>query len=469
MKSLKYTWILCLAFLSVGFISCNDDDEYFDDKYQDVKIVIDQIYLEDYESSVPDRPVTFARLGQLIRVEGSGLYGMKKVYINGYETYFNRAYVTDKSMLIQINSNTPIVDAEPEDRNVILFVKDKTQTPHDFIIRAASPTVTSISNTLPKAKETVTVYGTGLDETTKVTLPGGIEVTDITNSEDGDWYSFTMPSGVTESGHILSEGPNGQAQSPYYFNYSSCMILDFDGNGTQGSWSWSETGSMTNADDLVNDPAGSGRGKCLPIVPKRLLTAGVSSGKPRVSECWTAGNDDELDDWTRMTKYIPATTPLTEVALQFDIYVANPWSGTGYIQICLINNFNYAGIGSDDDGANNVVTFYVPWITSGGIVPFSTEGWQTVTIPFSQFNKYATLIADKEATQPTFQTVIDDRNAATYRNFGMGFVNTDFSYLDVKVTSTPFTGPEIYIDNWRVVPCKSVVISDYPEDEETAK
>ena len=88
-----------------------------------------------------------------------------------------------------------------------------------------------------------------------------------------------------------------------------------------------------------------------------------------------------------MTKYIPATTPLTEVALQFDIYVANPWSGTGYIQICLINNFNYAGIGSDDDGANNVVTFYVPWITSGGIVPFSTEGWQTVTIPFSQFNK----------------------------------------------------------------------------------
>jgi len=57
----------------------------------------------------------------------------------------------------------------------------------------------------------------------------------------------------------------------------------------------------------------------------------------------------------------------------------------------------------------------------------------------------------------------------TYRNFGMGFVNTDFSYLDVEVTSAPFTGPEIYIDNWRVVPCKSVVISDYPEDEETAE
>lgn len=49
---------------------------------------------------------------------------------------------------------------------------------------------------------------------------------------------------------------------------------------------------MTNTDDLADDPAGSGRGKCLPIVPKRLLTAGISSGKPRASECWTAGNDD---------------------------------------------------------------------------------------------------------------------------------------------------------------------------------
>ena len=75
------------------------------------------------------------------------------------------------------------------------------------------------------------------------------------------------------------------------------MILDFDGNGSQGFWSWSETGSMINADDLVEDPYDSGRGKCVQIVPERLLKAGVISGKPRVSECWKAGNDDAADDW----------------------------------------------------------------------------------------------------------------------------------------------------------------------------
>lgn len=468
MKSTKYIKLLCMLLLPTVFISCNKDDEYFDEKYQSTPITVTQVYLEDYESSVPDRPITYARLGQLIRIEGSGFYGMKKVYINGYDTYFNRAYVTDNSMLVSINSDTPVSDAEPEERNIIRFVKNSTELSYNFTIRAASPTITSISNTLPAAGEKVTVYGTGLEETSKVILPGSIEITTgIESDEDGEWYSFTMPSGVTTGGSIYSEGANGQAATPAYFNNADCMILNFDGSGTQGFWSWSETGSMINADDLVTDPvSGSNRGKCLQLIPERLIAAGgIMSGKPRASECWTAGNDDAADDWSRMYQYIPKETPLTEVALQFDIYVAEnePWSNCGHIQINLFNNFNFAGIGSDDDGSSNQVAFYVPYIQDGEIVPFYTEGWQTVTIPFSEFNKYATLIADKET--PTFEDVVTDRNSASYRNFGIGFVNTDFTYKDVTVKSNTFA-THIYLDNWRVVPCKDIIISDYPEDEE---
>jgi hypothetical protein len=80
--------------------------------------------------------------------------------------------------------------------------------------------------------------------------------------------------------------------------------------------------------------------------------------------------------------------------------------------------------------------------------------------------KYAALIADSEETDPTFQTVIDDRNAASYRNFGFGFVNTDFTYNKIDYVSSLFNGPKIYIDNWRVVPCKSFTISDYPSADD---
>jgi hypothetical protein len=468
MKSFKYIVGGTLVLMSVGFASCNPDDEYFDEKYQSTTIRIDKVYLEDVDSDVPDREVEFARQGQLIRLEGTGFMGMKHVYINGYDTYFNRAYVSDNSMLVTINSKTPITDADPEERNIIRLVKDKTEFSYSFTIRAATPTITSISNTLPKPGELVYVYGTGLQETSSIILPDGSEITQgiTSDDEDGEWYSFTMPSGVSAGGSLISTGANGQAKTPAYFNNSDCMILDFDGNGTQGYWSWKETGSMINNEDLADDPLGTGRGKCCQIVPDRLLEAGVSSGKPRATECWTAGNDDELDDWTRMTKYIDPTTPLTEVALQFDVYVSEAWSGTGHIEVMLYNNYNVAGIGSDDDGG--YTAFYVPWIVNGAIVPFTTDGWTTVTIPFSQMGKYASLIADTEETDPTFQTVIDNRNAATYRNFGMGFVNTDFTYSGVSVVSTAFTGPKIYVDNWRVVPCKSFTISDYPsaDDEE---
>jgi hypothetical protein len=194
-----------------------------------------------------------------------------------------------------------------------------------------------------------------------------------------------------------------------------------------------------------------------------LDAGGAVSGKPRVSEWWTAGNDEPTDDWNRMTGLIPAETPVNEVAFQFDIYVPQPWSGTGHIQISLMNNFNISGIGSDDDGTNNAVAFCVPWIKEGVVVPFYTEGWQTVTIPFSQFNKYATLLENEE--EATFQMVIDDRNGASYRNFGMGFVNTDFTFGGVTVESTLFN-QKIYVDNWRVVPCKKTIVSDFPDEEE---
>lgn len=47
MKSLKYIWLTAIVLLSVGFASCDKDDEYFDDKYQGRKIVIEKVFLED--------------------------------------------------------------------------------------------------------------------------------------------------------------------------------------------------------------------------------------------------------------------------------------------------------------------------------------------------------------------------------------------------------------------------------------
>ncbi|MDD3333436.1 MAG: glycan-binding surface protein [Proteiniphilum sp.] len=467
MKKIHILYLTLLTLIGITFLSCEESENL-----GSTPIRVTKIYLEDYESSVPDRPVEFARLGQMIRIEGSGFLGMKKVFINGYDTYFNVAYVTDNSMLISIHRNTPVVDAEEELRNTIRLVKEGTDITYTFTIMAASPTITRLSNTLPQPGDLVTAYGENLHETSKVTLPGGVEVTNIVSDEEGEWFTFTMPDGVTASGSLFSEGANGKAATPAYFNFTEGILLDWDGNGEGGAWSWSEGGSMIGIQDsddqqsdLVSDPLNSGRGNCVPLIPERILNGangGVVAGKARATEVWTAGTDNPMDDWSRLYAYIPETTPLNEVAFQFDIYVPDPWSNTGQIQLVLYNNFNFTGVGSDDDGQRTA--FYIPYIQDGVIVPYQTEGWETVTIPFSEFGYYANMLEDDEATPPTFKNVVEDRLAATYQNFGMGIVNTDFTYQDVEVISTLFN-QEIYVDNWRLVPVKTVTVSDYDDEE----
>ena len=95
MKTIKYFWTLCLAVAAFTFTACSDSDS----SGSSSQMKIDQIYLENIDDDVmKDRPVEFARLGQLLRIQGSGFTGVKKIYVNGYETYFNNALMTDNNI-----------------------------------------------------------------------------------------------------------------------------------------------------------------------------------------------------------------------------------------------------------------------------------------------------------------------------------------------------------------------------------
>ena len=49
----KIYGLLCLAFVTAGLVSCNDDDDAIDS----APISVLQVYLEDAEATVKDRPV----------------------------------------------------------------------------------------------------------------------------------------------------------------------------------------------------------------------------------------------------------------------------------------------------------------------------------------------------------------------------------------------------------------------------
>lgn len=460
MKHLKYYLLPVVAVISAGFISCNDDDPYFEEDAQNSPIKVTQAYLEDRESSVPDRPVDFARLGQHIRLEGQGLYGVRKVYINGYDTYFNRAFVSDNSMLITVNASTPITDCDPEMRDKIRLVKDGAEFTFDLTIRAASPTVTSISNTLPMPGEKVTVYGTGFQETSEITLPGGVKVTEgiVSDNEDGEWFTFVMPAGVTEGGSIEAVNANGVAKSPAFFNERRGMILDCDGTGVFGKWD-----ATYDPAECVTDPSGTGRGLCISAVPESILNNGGIKANGQGNGWFTAGNDEPTDDWARMYDLIPWNTSISEVAFQFDVYCPDPLS-TGLLEFTFQNNLSNYGFGTSETSATYGSAYavcWIPWLQNGVFTPFQTDNWITITIPLTSVGKY-----QDDSVSYVFQDVVNDRNAGSYRNFGMFFVNKDVEYTDGNTyTSEPFN-QGLYVDNWRIVPFKQFTVSDFPDEEE---
>jgi len=455
--STKYRWasIVFLGLLLVGtmFPACKDDDN------TGGPITITKVYLEDASSAVPDREVAFARLGQLLRVEGSGFTGLREVYINGYSTYFNPVLVSDNSMLVSVSRDTPTVDADPELRNTIQMLNDSYNVTFDFEIRAEAPEISSISNTLPLAGESITVYGSGLVEVNKVVFPGDIEVTDgIVSDEDGEFFTVTVPDGVSdEGGSLFIECSNGGAYSPAYFNFKNGIILDFDGMGSQGYWG--SAASMIRPEDLASGSIGTGnvsQGTYVPHRPTRISS--FPAAKTRNSEVWTAGNG--VDDWRgQLTPYIPATTPLDEVAFQFDIYVPEEWSGSGYLKVCLVNGFN----GGEWSG---LCYNYVPWIVDEEVEPYKTEGWTTVTIPLTAFYSF-------EDGDFTFEDVLAAREASSYKNFGFYFENSDFNLGNItgsdSDSETEFpsaeTSVDVYTDNWRVVSLVTPVYSDFPDEE----
>ncbi len=433
--------------------SCQDDET------SGGPITISKVYLEDVNSSVPDREVSFARLGQLIRIEGSGFTGLKRVYINGVSAYFNPVMVSNGSMLVAIPRDTPTVDAEPDQRNTIRLENESYDATLDFEIRAEAPVIRAISNTLPLPGEMILGVGSGLVEVNKVVFPGGVEVTDgIYSDPDGEYFMVTVPEGVSEDGgSIMIECSNGGAYSPAFFNFKKGVILDFDGAGTHGYWG--SAVSMLKPEDLESSAVGVGNvshGTYVSHLPARISS--YAAAKNRCSEVWTAGND--VDDWRgQLTPYIPAGTPVSNVGFQFDIYIPEAWSGSGFLKICLVNGFN------GGEWAGNCYNF-VPWVLDGEIVPIQNDGWRTVTIGLDYF--YAFSDGDF-----TFEDVLAMREAASYKNFGIYFENSDFTLKNITGNDADAeiefpsaeTSVKIYTDNWRIVSLVTPVYSDFPETE----
>ncbi|MDR0799655.1 MAG: glycan-binding surface protein [Dysgonamonadaceae bacterium] len=439
MKNKVNIFLIALA-CSLNFFSCKEEENSpYSNNNNPVEITT--VHLQDGKNNVLDRTVPFARLGQLIRLEGSGFYGVKEVLINGTSTYINPTLMSDNSMIVRVPSTAPTADAPADVKNTIILKKSSLTYKYEFEIRAAAPSITRISHTLPKAGEEITLYGTGLAEITKIIFPGEIEITEniLFDEEDGKWCTVTVPAGVSEDGgSILILGANGGAYSPAYFNFQKGVVHNFD---DVNNYSWS--GGDVSGDLSAVIPTGSGN---LPKSQGKYRSLNtpdhtVPADAPKAAYYWMKQNM-----WTeQLTPLIPLNTPSSEVAVQMDIFVEGIWN-SGYIRMVI----------ADGWGADRYCMFYAPWESFGKRIPFENPGcWYTVTIPFSESSDF------KNATFADILAQVQVAVSDKYNQWGPWLDNDKYNDIEAEATDVV-----IYFDNLRIVPLDTPTYSDFEDETE---
>ncbi|MDR1984641.1 MAG: glycan-binding surface protein [Prevotellaceae bacterium] len=426
-----FIWLV-VASVFISFTSCKDDDN--DGLNTPIKITA--VYLEDAESSVPDRLVEYARLGQTLRLEGSGFTGLQKIYINGRSTFFNTALLSDANVFVSISGETPTLDADPEQRNTIVLEKNGSQYVYQFEIRSAAPTITNISHTMPQPGEEIVIYGTGLQGINKITFPGDVVVTQdiVSDNVDGKFCIVAMPSGVSaDGGSLFVEGDNGGAYSPAYFNFKRGLFHNFD-DVNNYSWASGIDDAGTPLTDVIpatgNQPKSQGGYHC-------FNAAGASIAANADKRYWTNSTD-----WpSALLNVIPGNTAANMAAVQMDIYVEGNWN-SGLIRMVM----------ADGSGTDRYCMLYRPWYKNGSITPFENQGcWYTITLPFSDSEDYS---------GKTFADVVASMAAASYKQSGPWFHNIGIADLFEPVA----TEVKVYFDNLRVVPLNTPAYNEFGDE-----
>ena len=288
----------------------------------------------------------------------------------------------------------------------------------------AIPTITSVSNENAAEGDSVYVYGTYLRNIQSFTF-AGTSITSFVSAPDGGSVGFVMPS-ISSSGPIAITTQFGSVTTVYNVN-------DIAGTGSISNWEWAGNFNWQwwgGSTLTIGDP-NAGWPPYNPDFPGnksmyQVLQRGVLSG----------GEGNTWSNYAiRMNaaQWVPTANindPIDNYAFKFEVNIPQPWNGASIL------------IQSSDA---TYTCRWEPWQKSATTTaPYTTKGWQTITIPFSAFRKTdATLGEGKGASMAKFADLL-------------GVSGNSECYLWLKNYSTSDTPTGFYgaFDNLRVVKIK---------------
>ncbi|WP_426585854.1 glycan-binding surface protein [Mucilaginibacter sp. R-33] len=362
--------------------------------------------IRNYVAHPGDSLLSSVGTGQWVVISGKNLKGALAINFDGVKGSFNDAWFSDTSAIALIPAVIAFPTVPSDKLNTIQYITNHGQTTFSFPIVAPAPTITGVSNEDANPGDSVKINGLSFFFVKSV-IYGGINITSFKSSNDGTSISLAVPAGITQTGGIVSvETKSGKAATVYSIH----NLVN---------------GVLNNYDNINNFSWGSGTSNSSATYPGNTGYYGIlkASNVPAGDGSWW--NDGRSIN-TNSAQWIPQANmkdTLSHYVLKFEISVTKPWTN-GSIQIVKDYSWTYSAL-------------YHPWKTStGATVPFTTKGWQTVTIPLSNF------VDSKGFPAPTLSDLLGSA--------GAGAINVTFTN-DGSSTVQNF---EAAIDNIRVVRVK---------------
>jgi hypothetical protein len=387
----------CLVLVALQLSSCKDEG-------LDGPVIT---AVRNYAPAPDDTLVNVMVPGQFVVIEGSNLQEASLITFDGVPATFNKALFADNYAVVRVPDVISFPLVAEEDMNKIRYVTPAGETTFNFTIVPGPPSIAGISNENPTPGTPVFILGTNLFEIQSLTFSGTL-ITDYQLTSTGTMISFMAPE-FSESAPLIIKTISGADSTAYNVNdITTGALSNFDNVFNWVWWAADLKSGNPNSSWPSYSPDFHGNQSNFLVINSGVMNSGDGSQ-------W--GNAIRIDN----IRWLPEeslSTPVNNWALKFEMNVPSLWNGGS---MCILRA-NEA----------DLMARFEPW-TSGA---FSTNGWQTITIPLSMF-------ADGDGKGTPISSLSQLLGDTGVRDFRLYFHNYASS-----PTATGFYGA---FDNFRVV------------------
>jgi hypothetical protein len=365
--------------------------------------------IRNYVAHPGDSLLSSVGTGQWVVISGKNLKGALAINFDGVKGSFNDAWFSDTSAIALIPAVIAFPSVPSDKLNTIQYITNHGQTTFSFPIVAPAPTISGISNEDANPGDSVKINGLSFFFIKSINY-GGIDITSFKPSNDGTSISLAVPAGLTKGGPVMVTTKSGADTTAF-------NVHDFI------------TGVFCNWDNINTYPWGSDTQSSSTDFPGNTGSYNVltATNLPANDNAWYNGGRGVNMNAAQWVPSANIGASLDSYAVKFEISVpkSTPWvNGSVYVAV----NYGFTYIAT-----------YAPWKNaSGKTTPFTTTGWQTVTIPLSSFRT-------NNGTGTQVASITELLGASGNNGMNVWYMNDG---------STPVTAFKMAIDNIRVVKIK---------------